>query len=181
MWPIVVAGIHLPSFLTDSSRSFLCNYRCRLNWGFQRMPILSITTPRAPSSMARVYLKLFFSTFFTSQTPTLAFTCCSVTPPFSFRVPSAVFSQLLPQLSSLVFWQKALLVWSSHLFPVIMRRTEEQSPLKTISVASTPSLKWWLLLIPNLYFVSVSHVLNHNRSFLEFFQSLCAEFWKLTV
>lgn len=100
---------------------------------------------------------------------TLDFTCCSVTPPFSFRVPSAVFSQPLLQLSSLVFWQRAFPVWSSHLFPAIIRCTEQQSPLKTTPVASSPLLKWWLLL--NLYFVSVSRVLNHNRSFLEFFKT----------
>lgn len=78
--------------------------------------------------------------------------------------------QLLLQLLSIIICQKALLFWSSHLFQMINACTEQQSYLKTTSVTSTRSLKLWWLLIPNLYFIIVSHLLNHNRNF--FFKSL---------
>lgn len=136
-----------------------------LNWCFsENDSTVSIMTPRSPSWMARVYLDFFFPIFFALQISTLNLTCHFVIPSFvSFF--SCFQCQLLLQLLSTIICQKALLFWSSHLFQMINACTEQQSYLKTTSVTSTRSLKLWWLLIPNLYFIIVSHLLNHNRNF----------------
>lgn len=125
--------------------------------------------PRSPSWMVSVYY--FFPIFFTLQLSALNFTCYSVTPPFCLWVSLAVFSQLLLQLPSIIFCQKALPYWSSHLL-LIINGFRSRVLLKTTLVTLTPSLKWWLLLIPHLYFITVNDLLNHSKGFLGFFKSM---------